>query len=238
MYEVPIKYVFRGDRTAGRLHMRRGAVLMDMLQNFMSYRDLKQGVLRRYVNPDTLIECDCRFGLRTVTITVSPSVAEDAVETLRECFANSTVALAYVLDVVGVRALTPEQQQSAECVNEPVCKTCIGAASYPENYYCTKGVRYTVAVCDGKGEYVLFNLSKAASTDYTPRCPGEQVLVMQHRTSDLPAAVLAGANADPYGKRYFTRALAAFSGECVSILPFPVAMPKYNETEVRRYDQG
>ena len=75
MYEVPIKYVFKGDRTAGRLFMRRGAVLMDMLEHFMSYRGLKQGVLRRWIRPDVLIECDCRFGLRTATITVIPQAA-------------------------------------------------------------------------------------------------------------------------------------------------------------------
>lgn len=228
MYEVPIKYVFRGDRTAGRLHMRRGAVLMDMLQNFMSYRDLKQGVLRRYVNPDTLIECDCRFGLRTVTITVSPGVGEPR-RVLLECFANTTVALAYVLDVVGVKAAS---SGTVERVNEPVCGTCIGAETYPDNYYCTRGLRYTVAVCDGKGEYVLFSPSKAASTDYTPRCPGEQVLVMQHRTSNVPRGVLAAANANPMNRfDPFTRKLAALADECVSILPYSVSMMRAYEVE-------
>lgn len=236
MREVPIKYVLKGDREAGMRYMRNGSVMMGMLQNFMGFRDLKQGVFRRYVNPDVLIECDCRFGLRTVTITVAPGAGGEDVEILRDCFANSTVALAYVLDVVDVEIMTPEQQEWYEWVKEPVCSMCIYVQGYPRNYYCTKGIRYTLAICDGKGEYVLYTLTKGASTDYTPRCPGDQVLVMQHRTSDLPEAVLAAANADPYAKTYFTHALAKHPRECVSILPFPVAMPKYNETEVRRYN--
>lgn len=234
MREVPIKYVLKGDREAGKRFMRRGAVLMGMLEHGMSYRGLTQGVFRRYMNPDVLIECDCRFGLRTVTITVAPGAGREEVEILRDCFANSTVALAYVLDVVGVEAVA--QQAGTEWVIEPVCGICIGAKRYPKGYYCTRGIRYTLAICDGKGEYVLYSLTKGASTDYTPRCPGDQVLVMQHRTSDLPEAVLSAANANPYEKVFFTRPLAKHPQECVSILPFPVAMPKYHETAMRRYN--
>lgn len=81
MYEVPIKWVFKGDRYKGAAYMRRGAALMDMLERFMSFRDLLQGVLRRWVTPDVLIECDKRFGLRTVTIMVAPvSVAAERPE--------------------------------------------------------------------------------------------------------------------------------------------------------------
>ena len=225
MYKVPIKYVFHGDRHECGRHMRRGAVLMDMLEHLMSFRGLKQGVLRRAIAPNALVECDCRFGLRTVTITITPGGGMEA-ELLRECFANSTVALAYVLDVVGVKSV---QEGEPGSVDEPVCATCIGAESYPLNYYCTRGIRYTLAICDGKGEYLLYKLTKGASTDYTPRCPGEQVLVMQNRTSNLPRAVLDAAVANPYGKQYWTRPLSAFLEECVSILPYTVSMPRIYE---------
>lgn len=231
MYEVPIIWRFEGDKQAGRLWMRQGAVLMDMLVNGMSFMGLDQLVLRRYVTPDVHIKCTCCFGIRTVTITVRSGVGE-ARKVLRECFANTTVALAYVLDVVGVDALTAEEQAGTAWRHEPVCKTCIGVSAYPKDYYCTRGIRYTVAVCDGKGEYLLFKLSKAASTDYTPRCPGELVLVAQHRTPNLPAEVLAAADKNPMDKGHpFTRRLAVFPDECVSILPYTVGLPRYNETE-------
>lgn len=231
MYEFPIIWRFKGDKHAGQRFRRLGMYMMAMLERGMSFQRLEQWVLRRWVTPDVHIECVCCFGIRTVTITVAPGAGE-AVRLLRDCFANSTVALAYVLDVAGVEAV-PQSQQTAQCVTEPVCRTCIAPESYPEDYYCTKGIRYTVAVCDGEGEYVLYGLTKAASTDYTPRCPGEQVLVMQHRTTNLPEAVLNAANANPYAKRYFTRPLASFPDECLSILPFPVSMPRVNETEER-----
>lgn len=224
MYEIPIKWVFRGDRNRGVLFRRRGQYLMGMLERQMSFNDLQQCMLRRFVEPDVLIECDKRFGLRTVTITVAPGAGEVR-KVLHECFANTTVALAYVLDVVGVVDIG----QVAEYVEEPICKTCIGVNAYPENYYCTMGIRYTVAVCDGKGDYLLFNV-KAPSTDYTPRCPGEQVLVMQNRTNNLPETVLSVANADPYNQSQpFTQTLSGFQGESISILPFPVNMPRIYE---------
>lgn len=224
MYETPIIWRYEGDAEAGRRYRRQGAALMGMTENFMSYMGLQQLVLRRRVTPDVHIECVCCFGIRTVTITTAAGAGDEA-RILRECFANTTVALAYVLDVVGVEAVP----QTAQCAIEPVCKTCIAPASYPEDYYCTRGIRYTVAVCDGKGEYVLFKLSKAASTDYTPRCPGEQVLVMQNRTSDLPERVLNAANSPMNREAPFTRPLAAFAGDCLSILPYPVSMPRVRE---------
>lgn len=222
-FQGPIIWRFRGDRAAGKRYMRRGAALMGMLENLMSFRGLEQGVLRRYLTPDVHIKCACCFGLRTVTITVQSGIGGAAVA-LRECFANTTVALAYVLDVVGVKA-APE---GMECVAEPVCRTCIAPESYPINYYCTRGIRYTVAVCDGKGEYVLF-ASKVPTTDYTPYCPGDQVLVMLNRTSGLPEDALAAANANPMAKEPFTRRLAALPDECVSILPYPVSMLRFYE---------
>ena len=84
MGEVPIKYVLKGDREAGKLFMRRGAVLMGMLEHGMTYQGLKQSVMRRWVTPDVLIECDCRFGLRTVTITVAPMTPETIVVSPQE----------------------------------------------------------------------------------------------------------------------------------------------------------
>ena len=231
MYEVPIIWRYVGDKDAGRRYRRHGMYLMDMLVRGMSFRGLDQWVLRRWVTPDVHIKCSCVFGIRTVTITVSEGAGE-ARRVLRECFANSTVALAYVLDVVGVRGLTQAQRAETAWVSEPVCKTCIGAETYPDAYYCTRGVRYRVAVCDGRGEYLLFNLSRAASTDYTPRCPGELVLVMQHRTPDLPEDVRTRADANPMDRGHpFTRRLVAFADECVSILPYTVGMPRYHETE-------
>lgn len=78
--EVPIKYVLKGDREAGKRFMRRGAVMMGMLEHGMTYQGLKQSVMRRWVTPDVLIECDCRFGLRTVTITVPVITPEQTSE--------------------------------------------------------------------------------------------------------------------------------------------------------------
>lgn len=231
--EIPIKWVWRGDRTRALAHMRQGQALMAQLEQTMTFMNLRQGVLRRFVRPDVLIECDKRFGLRTVTITVTPDMPERARELLRDCFANRTVALACVLDVVGVEAVSGGN----EVYYEFVCKTCIGVTGYPRDYYCTRGVRYTVAVCDGKGEYLLFK-TKAATTDYTPWCPGDLVLVMQHRTTNLPDEILTAAspdpNDDPYAGPPFTRTLAEFDEECVSILPWQVEMAKVREYEIAR----
>lgn len=203
--KTPIKWVYRGDQGECFKHRRRGEALMEQLEGMMAHMDLRQGVLRRFVRPDVLIECDKRFGLRTVTITARGDARGRAREILRDCFANRTVALAHVLDV--------------------------------EGGYCTRGVRYTVAVCDGKGEYLLFR-TKAASTDYTPWESGDQVLVMQHRTTDLPEDILTAAspdpNDDPYAGPPFTRTLAKFEEECVSILPWRVGMPKRTEYEIVR----
>lgn len=91
--EVPIKYVLRGDREAGKLYMRRGAVLMDMLVHGMTYQGLKQSVMRRWVTPDVLIECDCRFGLRTVTITVAPVTPETIVTQQADVFYHVVVSV-------------------------------------------------------------------------------------------------------------------------------------------------
>lgn len=228
MYEIPIKYVIRGDRKAAGLYMRRGAEMMRMLEKSMSYRDLKQSVFRRFLTPDVLVECECRFGLRTVTITAARGAGGRARRMLRDCFANTTCALAAVLEVVGVKAVPPDTPESVE---EPVCKTCIAAGTYPAAYHCTGEVRYTVAVCDGKGDYLLF-AAKADATDFTPRCPGDLVLVAQRRTPNLPEEVLARANANPMDKAHpFTRALMAFPGECLSILPYDAAMPRIREYE-------
>lgn len=226
MREVPIKWVFRGDRFRAAAFMRRGAVLMDMLESFMGFQGLKQGVLRRWVTPDTLIECDMRFGLRTVTITC-PGGAEAARRIIRDCFANRTVALAYVLAVVGL------EPDSNGVLTDMVYD--FGIVAYPEDYYCTMGIRYEVVVCDGQGEYLAF-AADSPSTDFTPHRPGEQVLVMQHRTSGLPEGTLTVAspdpNADPYGGPPFTPRLRGLQEESVSILPYAVNMPRVNENEI------
>lgn len=230
-FRGPIIWRYEGDKQAGRRYRRMGQYIMDMLERGMSFRGLDQMVMRRQVTPDVRIKCSCIYGIRTVTITVTPGAGGER-QALLECFANTTVALAYVLDVAGVEPLTEEARAETEWLNEPVCQTCIGAEGFPRNYYCTKGVRYTVAVCDGKGEYVLFTLTKAASTDYTPRCPGEQVLVMQHRTPNLPEPVLKAADANPMNKiSPFTCKLVSCADECLSILPYTVAMPRTYEAE-------
>ena len=93
MGEVPIKYVLKGDREAGKLFMRQGAVLMGMLEHGMTYQGLKQSVMRRWVTPDVLIECDCRFGLRTVTITAPQPVESVAIPEEEKLFYGVVVAV-------------------------------------------------------------------------------------------------------------------------------------------------
>ena len=68
---VPIKWVFRGDRHAAFAFMRQAEAMMGMLEQQMAFLNVRQGVLRRLVRPDVHIECDKRFGLRTITITVA-----------------------------------------------------------------------------------------------------------------------------------------------------------------------
>lgn len=224
MGEIPVKIIINGDRVLGSAYIRRAKSVMAMLENFMSFRQLKQGVLRRQLAPGVFVKCDRRFGLRTAEITVAPQGAPEITRRIIECFANATCALAYVLEVVGVTPTEPGE----ECRPEPVCATCIKPGFYPLNYYCTRGIRYHVAVCDGKGEYLLFK--NIPSTDYTPWCPEEQVIVMMNRTNDLPVPVLDRANTSPRSRHAFTRDCVPFD-ECLSILPFLVRMPRRYEVE-------
>ena len=227
MGEVPAKIVTRGDEFRARQHILDGRRVMAMLERFMDFQGLKQGVLRRMVSPGCYIECTKEFGLRTINIYFEPGEPGGKLKKIIECFANATCALGYVIEVVGV---IPSEDEET-CTEEPVCLTCIAPGSYPDEYYCTRDIRYNVIVCDGQGDYLLFE--DVASTDFTPRCPEEQVIVMFNRTTDLPEAQRTAADSSPWAKRPFTRPLLRLEIERISILPFLANMPKRRETQLR-----
>lgn len=226
MGEIPAKIITSGNREAAKAHIGDGRRIMSMLERFMEFQGLEQGVLRRQISPGCFVECVKQFGLRTINIHVDPGWGGRSRRKEIECFANTTCALGYIIEVAGIAV-----NQDDGYLQEPVCHTCIAPSTYPDGYYCTKGIRYSVVVCDGKGEYLLFE--GVPSADFTPRCPEEQVIVMFNRTTDLPAALIDRANVNPWAKRPFTRALPKSGVECISILPFQVEMPKYREIERR-----
>lgn len=226
MGEIPVKIVIHGDKVTGGNHIGNGRRVMGMLERLMDFQGLQQGVLRRRVGPGAWVECSKQFGQRVLVINIEPGGGRPIAERIRECFANATCALGYVIEVEKVIF-----NDADGYLNEPVCQTCIAPDTYPDEYYCTKEIRYSVAVCDGKGDYLLFE--HVPSTDFTPRCPEEQVVVMFNRTTDLPVELIDRANGNPWAKRPFTRALFESEVECISILPFLVEMPKYREIERR-----
>lgn len=228
MDEVPVKTVLVGNRVTAGLWRGPAMRVMGLLEHLMSYQDLQQCTLRRDLAPGVFVVAEKRFGLRTVTIYAEPGGGPEP-RFLAECFANRTCALAYIIGATPVMEPNSSGRpvDISKLTEKPV--PCGEPRLYSEEVYWTRDIRYTVAVCDGDGEYVLYRNVKAC--DYTPRCPGEMVLVMQHRTADLPQGVLEGAKNNPRAKDPFTYKLKAIEGS-ISILPYVPMMVKRHEYQV------
>lgn len=190
---------------------------MLILENIMALRNLAQHSITVVPYLGAEITCSKVFGQRTVRIEAFAGGGKKEYYAL-ECFANTTCALAYVTGVVGIEPLT------ANCKPDIVCGTCTTVDGYPVDYYCTQGILYDTIVCGCKdAKYYVFN--DVRSTDFTPRCPGDQVLVALNRTIDTPTAQLSRANANPRKKQSFAGPLSP-DGSFISILPFEVDMPR------------
>lgn len=228
MDEIPVRTVLVGDRVKAGLWRGSAMRVMGLLEHLMSYQDLQQCTLRRDLAPGVFVVADKRFDMRTVTIYAEPGGGPEP-RFLAECFANRTCALAYIIGCEPIM----EQNSAGRPVDisklteKPV--PCSEPRLYNEEVYWTRDIRYNIAVCDGDGEYVLYRNVKAC--DYTPRCPGEMVLVMQHRTEDLPKGVLDGAKNNPMAKDPFTYKIKAIENS-ISILPYVPMMEKRYEYQV------
>lgn len=227
MDEIPVRTVLVGDRVKAGLWRGSAMRVMGLLEHLMSYQDLQQCTLRRDLAPGVFVVADKRFDMRTVTIYAEPGGGEEP-RWLVECFANRTCALAYI---VSAMPIMPYNSQGNVVQIEDLDKPapCAEPKLYVEEVYLTRDIRYSVAVCDGDGEYVLYRNIRA--TDFTPRCPGEMVLVMQNRTVDLPEGVLESAKNNPMAKDPFTYKLKAIESS-ISILPYVPMMEKRHEYQI------
>lgn len=227
MHEIPVKIVLRGDRTAANGWRRDAMRVMGILENLMSFRDLKQCKLQRVLAPGVVVVAEKQFGLRTLTIYASGGGDFEA-HWLADCFANITCALAYIVGVTPVMPFN-SQGEVVQIADLEKPTPCGDPRLYPAEVYGTRYILYDVAVCDGDGEYVLYK--NIFSSDATPRCPGEMVLVMQNRTTDLPEGVLEGARNNPMVKNPFTYKIRAFE-KSITILPYIPDMEKRREYQV------
>ena len=216
-----------GDRDIGDRYIGVAKSRLAVLEQEMALRGLKQGVSRLRLSQRVTLRCWACFGLHGATITVAPIGGRRRRIKIPYCFANRTVALGVIVAVAGVEEMTPELlvekslPPDTECEPEPVCLTCMIPATYPESYYCSKGIRYSVEVCAGKDNYLLFE--DIPSTDFSPFCPGETVMVVLHIANETPEPVLTNAKLMPAAESLvFPKELAILSGKTFSILPFMV----------------
>jgi hypothetical protein len=215
-----------GNKEIGSMYIREAKVLMGMA---VKQRDiaaelhdgdgLSQYRLERMHANGVRIVAQCNHNLQWAVV-YAESGGRERKEPGPYCFANRTVALAVVVAVTGVEELPDENL----CETEPVCSTCIGPNTYPASYYCTRGIRYDVEVCNGKGVYLLF--TNIPSTDFTPHCPGDRVFVLLNLTEEIPPDILAGALAMPSAEEPpFSQVLYNLNLNHVSILPYVADMP-------------
>ena len=138
------------------------------------------------------------------------------------CFANRTIALATIINVNGV--IDVSDNVSIICEEESVCDTCIDPVTYPEDYYCTKGITYNLEVCAGDDIYYMYE--NIPSTDFSPHCPGDVVFVVLHLSDEIPTEILNNAldsacsETQLFSKQFHLLGLINFS-----ILPFNTTIP-------------
>lgn len=233
-----------GDRDVGDQYIGRAKALLFMLENQVSLRKKMKGIFPIQTSETRLsgrvvVKCWVAAGMSGATIMVAPAGGRKETTILPYCFANRTVALGVIVSVMGVDQMTQALLDSlslpldTECEPDLVCETCLIPDTYPENYYCTKDIRYTVEVCGGKDKYLLFE--NIPSTDFSPFCPGEKVLVVLHIADETPATVLSNAKARPRSESLvFPRELFILQSATFSILPFLVGKRLHESLEINQ----
>jgi hypothetical protein len=79
--EIPIKFVFIGDREKGRAHANHALRYMAILETMMDFQKLEQGKIEREPVPGVLVTCHKQYGQRVASIsTLGKGMIREKVE--------------------------------------------------------------------------------------------------------------------------------------------------------------
>lgn len=218
--KVPRKLFISGDIEVGKTLIGRGDQQLRILESQMKHQGLKQSWRTVEFHDGTVFEVWSCFNLQQVNIYVpggdNPKEVEES-----SCFANTGMAIARIIRVVD---LVSVNQDDDNAVEDTVADIFIAEGTYPDNYYCTKGIRYDVQVCNSTS-YLLYTNMK--STDYCLHKPGEIVLVIMTRVADIPDPILESNVNSPCTAPAFTNRVIGFGAETVAIIPIGTWLPLY-----------
>ena len=211
---VPRKIVFTGDPVAGSALKGAGDSVLRITRGERQLRGLREHSVTRRFSDGTVIQAYVGFcNDDIVRIHVPPPPGGEPPPVFK-CFANTGMALAQVLGIVGYDVLEDGD------ILDPI--TGLRIDTYPSSYYGSKTIKYDLAVCDGHGEYVLYE--DVYSTDYTVHRPGDIVLVILNRTTNVPERQVYRNTEHPCAEQPFTLDLMGFS-DVIAVIPIETALP-------------
>lgn len=220
----PRKIITTGNEDEAWKLVSVGDSLLASVENDMKYRGIKIKSSLFRLGGGAVIRCVVNYNIRQIHIYVPTGGSEVIEEGDIQCFANTGIALGMVFSIVDMEGVDLTQIPIPSHTNDPLSGIEIELNGYPDNYYCTKLIRYGVTVCAGD-KYIIFN--GVASSDFALHKPGDKVLVMMTRIKDIPTAVIDDNNSTPCSKPVFTKKVKPYGSDTILITPFATELKKY-----------
>jgi len=169
---VPYKVTLKGDREYACNFVGAARSQMRILENQLSFQDLKQGIRRVKLNPRTMVTSVVCFNQKEVIIDCLPIGKKGKKERVPDCFCCCCWAMGFIVGYT----YECDDNDNEECI-EHVCndKECEDNDEECEEGCSDTKTRYDVRICQGD-RYSLFQ--GCISTDFAHYRIGEQVFVL------------------------------------------------------------